>query len=272
MLIDDPAVAAAYLGQWHELRNAGSTHPSKLAKSNGTPTEIGGTTPKTIRSSVHFTRAQNNVDLETLGEIVRSAKEGVLFLMFMPGPSGVLKDVLDLQKAKPALLVRGVVSTLPSGRQDEKSGPTTTVTVALHGAPNPALDGARTYDVVQPEGRANPSSWWAAETTRTQFLSGIGFAIIHSKVLVIDPFSDDPTVVTGSHNFSGAASSSNDENFIVVRGDSALAEAYAVNIDSAWRHYASRVANPYQGVTGIDYLKAILSDQRREESFWGLPS
>jgi phosphatidylserine/phosphatidylglycerophosphate/cardiolipin synthase-like enzyme len=270
LLIDDPEVAAAYLAQWHQLRNAGSNHPSKLAKENSTPTEFGGTARKRIRSSVHFTRAQDKVDLTALGDIVRSARQGVLFLMFMPGPSGVLKDVLALQKAKPNLLVRGVVSTLPNGRQDEKSGPTTAVTVTLHGAPNPALAGPRTYDVVQPEGKNHPSAWWAAETTRSQFLSAIGFAIIHSKILLIDPFSDDPTIVTGSHNFSGAASTSNDENFIVIKGDTALAEAYAVNIDSAWRHYASRAGNPYHGITGIDYLKAILDDQRREEPFWCL--
>ncbi len=270
LLIDDPAVAACYLAQWHELRNAGSTHPSKLAKANNTAIEVGGTTPKTVRSSVHFTRAQGKVDLTALGEIVRSAKEGVLFLMFQPGPAGVLKDVLDLQKAKPKLLVRGVVSTLPNGPEDEQSGPTTTVTITLHGAPHPALDGARTYDVVQPEGKAHPSAWWAAETTRSQFMHAIGFAIIHSKVLLIDPFTEDPTIVTGSHNFSGAASTKNDENFIIVKGDTALAEAYAVNIDSAWRHYASRAGNPYHGVTGIDYLNAILTNQRHEEPFWHL--
>jgi phosphatidylserine/phosphatidylglycerophosphate/cardiolipin synthase-like enzyme len=270
LLVDDPAVASAYLAQWHELRNAGSSHPGKLAKANSTPTEIGGTTPKTIRSSVHFTRAQNKVDLTALGDIVRSANEGVLFLMFMPGPSGVLKDVLDLQKAQPKLLIRGVVSTLPNGPQDEQSGPTTTVTVTLHGSPHPALDGPRTYDVVQPEGKPHPSAWWAAETTRSQFMNAIGFAIIHSKVLLIDPFTDDPTIVTGSHNFSTAASTTNDENFIVVKGNTPLAEAYAVNIDSAWRHYASRAGNPYPGITGIDYLNAILTNQRHEEPFWRL--
>jgi phosphatidylserine/phosphatidylglycerophosphate/cardiolipin synthase-like enzyme len=270
LLIDDADVAAAYLAQWHELRDAHSAHPNSLPASNATPTDIGGSKRKTVRSSVQFTRAPEKVDLTELGDVVRSAKEGVLFLMFIPGPSGVLKDVFDLQQAKPQLLIRGVVSQLPNGRQDEKSGSTTTVKVTVVGAPNPTLDGTRTYDVVQPQGKAHTAAWWAVETTRSQFLSGIGFAIIHSKVLVIDPFSDDPTVVTGSHNFSGAASTTNDENFIIVRGERALAEAYAVNIDSAWRHYASRAGNPYKGITGIDYLRAVLADQRREEPFWRL--
>jgi phosphatidylserine/phosphatidylglycerophosphate/cardiolipin synthase-like enzyme len=38
--------------------------------------------------------------------------------------------------------------------------------------------------------------------THKQFLSQVGHAIVYSKVFVIDPFSDNATVVTGSHNFS----------------------------------------------------------------------
>jgi phosphatidylserine/phosphatidylglycerophosphate/cardiolipin synthase-like enzyme len=117
---------------------------------------------------------------------------------------------------------------------------------------------------------AHPAAGWAVETTRGQFLGDIGYAIIHSKVLVVDPFSDDPTVVTGSHNFSISASEDNDENFIVVRGDRGLAEAYAVNVESAWRHYAARAGHPHADLNRIEYLRALLEDQRREVSFWRL--
>jgi phosphatidylserine/phosphatidylglycerophosphate/cardiolipin synthase-like enzyme len=123
---------------------------------------------------------------------------------------------------------------------------------------------------VQPEGNPYPTAWWAAQTTHKQFRGNIGSAIIHSKVLLIDPFSNDPIVVTGSHNFSDNASGKNDENFIVIRGDHQLAEAYAVNIQSAWRHYASRIGNPHADLKGNAYLKALLDDQRQEEHFWRL--
>jgi phosphatidylserine/phosphatidylglycerophosphate/cardiolipin synthase-like enzyme len=90
--------------------------------------------------------------------------------------------------------------------------------------------------------------------------------------LVIDPFSDDPAVVTGSHNFSNSASQQNDENFIVISGDRPLAEAYAVNAESAWRHYAYRAGNLHPNLTGIDCLRALLADQGHEEPFWHLQS
>jgi hypothetical protein len=49
-----------------------------------------------------------------------------------------------------------------------------------------------------------------------------------------------------------------DENFIVNSGDRPLAEAYAVNAESAWRHYAYRAGNPHPNL------------QRHEEPFWHL--
>ena len=170
--------------------------------------------------------------------------------------------------ARPDLVVRGVVSELPNGREDEKTGDTTTVRVHVVGGADGVI--TKTVEVVQPEGKQHPTAFWAAETTHDQFKQGIGWAIIHSKVLVVDPFSDDPTVVTGSHNFSISASEHNDENFVVVRGDPVLAEAYAVNVDSAWRHYASRIATPHADLVGHAYLDALLEDRRADEAFWHL--
>jgi hypothetical protein len=275
LLIEDPRVADAYLKQWHELRKAESNHPRDLAASNGQPTDVGDGQPGSIRTSVHFTRApsvqkpKRGVDLEALADIVRGAQQGILFLMFIPGGTGTFADVQALSQANPDLLVRGVVSELPKGRQDEHTGTRTTVDVTLFGTPQGKV-GPITFEAVQPEGMKHPAASWAVETTREQFLDEIGHAIIHSKVLIVDPFSDDPTVVTGSHNFSISASQSNDENFVVIRGDRALAEAYAVNAESAWRHYAGRALKPHAHLKGVEYLRALLADQRPHEGFWGL--
>jgi phosphatidylserine/phosphatidylglycerophosphate/cardiolipin synthase-like enzyme len=83
-------------------------------------------------------------------------------------------------------------------------------------------------------------------------------AIVHSKIIVIDPFSDDCAVVTGSHNFSVFASEKNDENLVIVRGNKRLAQAYAVHINGVYDHYSWRVflangGNPdlvYQSLDG----------------------
>ena len=68
-----------------------------------------------------------------------------------------------------------------------------------------------------------------------------GQAIIHDKIVVIDPLSDDNcTVITGSHNLGFKASYANDENLLIVRGNRALAIAYAVHILDVYEHYKFR--------------------------------
>jgi phosphatidylserine/phosphatidylglycerophosphate/cardiolipin synthase-like enzyme len=132
-------------------------------------------------------------------------------------------------------------------------------------------------DIIQPEGIKKPFGNFAAEVVRRQFLHDIGFAIIHSKVVVVDPFSDKPIVITGSHNFSGSASTKNDENFIIVEGDKALAEAYAVNIEGAYQHYRYRAFldqtnKPFNGLKDNDtWLAPKLRNASKELAFWGLP-
>jgi len=68
-----------------------------------------------------------------------------------------------------------------------------------------------------------------------------GHAIIHDKIIVIDPH--DPvacTVITGSHNLGYKASYQNDENLVIIRGNQPLAFAYAVHVLDVYDHYLMR--------------------------------
>lgn len=47
-------------------------------------------------------------------------------------------------------------------------------------------------------------------------------------------------VATGSNNLGYRASHNNDENFVVIRGHRALAEAYACHVLDVYDHYAWR--------------------------------
>ena len=59
-------------------------------------------------------------------------------------------------------------------------------------------------------------------------------------MIVIDPFGDNPVVVTGSHNFSKSASTKNDENFVVILGHHEIAMHYAINAMQTYNHYRWR--------------------------------
>ncbi|HVP50047.1 MAG TPA: phospholipase D-like domain-containing protein [Candidatus Bathyarchaeia archaeon] len=262
LLINDPQVAAVYFQQWKLLRAAKSAFPTTLTTSNSKPHNVG----KDV--TVWFTRANKKVDLAALDDAVKGAKEGVLFLMFMPGSAGLLTTVTRMS-GDPKLYVRGVVSTLPNGTGDESALDVTIVNNDQHKALH--------LDIIQPEGVKHPFANFAAEVTRKQFLGEVGHAIIHSKVAVVDPFGANPVVITGSHNFSASASSKNDENFIIIRGDKELAEAYAVNIEAAYEHYVYRAYleqtnnKPFNGLKDNDAWQGPkLKAAQQELEFWGL--
>jgi hypothetical protein len=257
LLVRDEAIAGEYLEQWERLRKAKSEFPASLVTANSQPKQ-----PRP-GATLWFTRAAKHVDLDALGEVIDGAQSALLFLMFMPGAKGVLKYVRRRQEQNPDLFVRGVVSQLPDPKDESK------VDISFFGTGPPE---EHHLEVLQPEGRPQPIAWWAAEATRKQFTANIGYAIVHSKVLVVDPLSSQPTVVTGSHNFSESASGENDENFLVVRGDRALAEAYVVNVYSAWRHYRARVAQgvPWEGLKKDDsWMAGSLRARQEQSGLWG---
>jgi len=67
---------------------------------------------------------------------------------------------------------------------------------------------------------------------------------VHTKVLLIDPLSDAPVVVSGSANFSMASTRTNDENMLVLRGEGArrVAGMYLVEFLRVFTHFAPRDA------------------------------
>jgi phosphatidylserine/phosphatidylglycerophosphate/cardiolipin synthase-like enzyme len=71
-------------------------------------------------------------------------------------------------------------------------------------------------------------------------------AIIHDKIVVIDPRLPTCTVILGSHNLGFKASYSNDENMVIVSGNQDLAAAYAVHILDTFDHYRFRAVRSEQ--------------------------
>jgi phosphatidylserine/phosphatidylglycerophosphate/cardiolipin synthase-like enzyme len=63
---------------------------------------------------------------------------------------------------------------------------------------------------------------------------------VHAKVLIVDPLSDDPLVCSGSANFSANSLTSNDENMLLIRGDTRVADIYMTELDRIFRHFRAR--------------------------------
>jgi hypothetical protein len=67
-----------------------------------------------------------------------------------------------------------------------------------------------------------------------------GSLYIHLKAIVTDFTGDDPTIISGSHNLSKGASDSNDENYLIMRGNTDLADVYGLEILRFFDHYRFR--------------------------------
>jgi phosphatidylserine/phosphatidylglycerophosphate/cardiolipin synthase-like enzyme len=63
---------------------------------------------------------------------------------------------------------------------------------------------------------------------------------IHTKYMLVDPLGEDPIIVSGSANFSEASTRGNDENMLVIRGDTTVADIYLTEFFRLWNHHAFR--------------------------------
>ena len=73
-------------------------------------------------------------------------------------------------------------------------------------------------------------------------LTSLNFHVryIHNKFMLIDPLSDEPIVVGGSANFSSASTIKNDENMLVVKGNTRVADIYLGEFMRLHTHHAFR--------------------------------
>lgn len=83
---------------------------------------------------------------------------------------------------------------------------------------------------------------------------------VHTKFLLVDPLSDDPLVCSGSANFSPASLLANDENMLLIRGDTRVADIYLTEFDRIFRHFYFRdVANEIEAKGG--QAKGVFLDE-----------
>ena len=226
VLVQNSALAQDYLEQWKTLAECEDASPARLLTANATPRTVRGLDGTTL----WFTPMHGQSDLEQAGEMIRAAKEGILFLMFNPGPRGTLfNDIVDLaspngQHYDPDLYIQGVLNQDPGTAKNP-------VTLFNRGE---RIDS--NADVVLPAKIPGPFAYWHEELLKLPRT----FAMVHSKVIVIDPYGEKPVVMTGSHNMGPKASGVNDENLLLIEGDGDLASQYAGHIMQVYSQYRWR--------------------------------
>ncbi|CAG9933958.1 phospholipase D-like domain-containing protein [Candidatus Nitrotoga arctica] len=73
-------------------------------------------------------------------------------------------------------------------------------------------------------------------------LSGLNSHVpyIHTKFMLVDPLGSNPIVISGSANFSDPSTNANDENMLVIQGNTTVADIYLTEFFRLWNHYAFR--------------------------------
>ena len=266
IVLDNAKAAQRYLDYWKQLKTdtqQAKTDPKAL-QGAALRTWDGGSkdislgadgklrswfspnTPKLRSSSTK--NEKRPPDMADVVKAIGGAKRAVLFLLFYPGSPNVAQWAADAQRANKDLFVRGCV-TNPSASES--------FYYELHGmTPPKGGKGKQDSRVIAADAldeKSAPAGW-------TKEILNAGFAIIHDKVVVIDPFSDDCVVITGSHNLGHKASFNNDENLVIIRGNRKLAAAYASHVLDVYDHFAWRVAQQDPRQKGDGFLKVKPDD------------
>ncbi len=184
-------------------------------------------------------------------EIIANAQQAILFLAFEPGSPSIIDAIAKAQKASPSLFVRGAVTAANAAGDfqikinsdgDEPPPP--------HHRGDPPVP--EDYRVIHTRGVEASDAFGLWE----QELNQAGHAVIHDKIVVVDPFSDTCVVITGSHNLGYQASYNNDENLAIIRDHRAVAEAYAAHCLDIYDHYVWRYYLQTEGAKAWHFLSA----------------
>lgn len=167
------------------------------------------------------------IDMQSVFEILHGADQAVLFLAFQPGNPSIISElehvVAEREKAgKRPLFIRGALTDPNAAREFD-------TTVLFHRSLE--VDAS----VIGVAGVPEQFAFWQRELYKA------GHAVIHDKVMVIDPLDEEKCVViTGSHNLGFRASYNNDENLLIIRGNPSVAQAYATHVMDVYDHYRWR--------------------------------
>jgi phosphatidylserine/phosphatidylglycerophosphate/cardiolipin synthase-like enzyme len=250
IIVDDAGLAADFVNEWNLLKDAGNAYPPTLAQNNSTAKTF---TVDGSSITQWFAPTSAAQDLDFARELINAARDGILFLFFNPGkfvPDDqppekwtLLQNILSRHHAGTAnfnggLYIRGVVNQEIDGLTNDSAGkaskqsdldPTSGAPVTLfNGGDNPPQ--RLGLESMVPKALKDNFHGWDKE------MLGSGVHI-HSKVVVLDPFGQNPVVMTGSHNLGFKASSANDDNLMIVEGNAPLAAAYAANIIAIYQAY-----------------------------------
>ncbi len=187
--------------------------------------------------------------LDTVTDAVKAAKSSVLFCMFTASDEALMNAIFA-KADSPDHVVYGVLNSIDDPEKPTKSGkprrlPKIAATIFHRSTDKPdtlpyAAFGENAPRGFLPELRTINCDQYDVSKKPGEKKSSIPPIHIHHKFIVIDGDTDDPTIYTGSPNFSAASESSNDENVLELRGNVPLSHIYVAEFLRLYNHYRAR--------------------------------
>ncbi|MCO8311002.1 phospholipase D-like domain-containing protein [Pseudomonas mandelii] len=207
-VLDDARIGASYLQTFEQVW----TTPADVGATREWLTENNPMQPDQSLFA-GFSPRSGQGDLREFVEIIESAKKDLLFVTAFALPDEVLNALLGLPHDD--ILRYGLQNTVSriTGFHADR-----TAQFAATALLNTGLEG------------------WLKENMKGQK----GNLLVHTKAIVVDFTTDTPTIISGSHNLSAAASNGNDENYLIIRGDTDLADRYGLELLRFYEHYRFR--------------------------------
>ncbi len=283
IILESPDVAADYKGYWERLLDDTKSFeaPEPLSVGSSNKQGQGIRTANAKEPAVRVLKDGTKIstwyspntkattkgkdlppDLSAVYSLMRKAEKAILFAVFLPSQSGktsIIEEAISLGTKDPSLLVYGAVSD-PTAMPNyvpppKKTDGGTGGNGEQKKTPAPSVYDKGKIHIVRAAALTKSDIVGQFETE----LLKVGHAIIHDKIIVVDPLSKNGFVAMGSHNLGYKASYENDENLVIIQGNQKLIQAYAVHVLDVWDHYRFRALQQEMHDKGKSGFEGFLS-------------
>ena len=257
--VNDPNTAAAYLRYWQAIAKDPSLDDARQASTRMTPHPAELPAAKSITPV--FSPRHRAAMLTWYGNRMEDAADAIMFTAAF----GVNKNLVGPLAADRDFLRFVMMEKRPT-KEAERALRADRDLIIAYGAVLGEIatfkDGKRTPQRIKQFGL---DTWFLGEE---HFRKAGNVFFVHTKFLLVDPLSDDPLVCTGSANFSDGSLLQNDENMLLIRGDTRVADIYMTEFDRLFRHFYFRnVANEIE-LKGGDAEGAFLDETDSGPTHW----
>ncbi|MFC1824194.1 phospholipase D-like domain-containing protein [Thermodesulfobacteriota bacterium] len=208
MVFEKLELAAAYEDYW-QILNGNPTRTKTKDRVIALHQRFEDSPPPPAKRLM-FSPVRNQHVVQTAMDLIKEAKSA----LFLSAPFGIGSDIInEIEANNPDIIEYGLANAVAKKK----------------------IEGLR---------RANTRFFTPSRLEtymgRRWDAAAFGAHKIHAKTLIIDPWSNNPSVLIGSANFSKPSCVANDENSLLVRGDKRFAAMITTEFMRMYDHYKIR--------------------------------